>query len=507
MAYDKDRPRSFRTTPGGSRLVPISAPRPASLTPFRSALGFAAAKKEPARTLIVVMSGEHVFLPSRMLGRVGDWTQWDCEVIVACAGQPVDLAAIHARFPAAQFLIAPSGTSDGDLRLLAMGQATGDIVALVGGAPASASALSERDRAPAPAPAVSVIVPVHNQANVLDATLSAIVASSIPRESYELIVIDDGSTDGSSTVGARHADTVVRLTGRSRGMAYARNRGTEAARGDVVVFVDADVKIQRDTLERLLSSFDDDSGLGAVCAANDGSTADGGVAAQYWSALQQYGARRHGGLGALFSDACGAVRRNVLMSVGMYNEWVFRRPSLEDLDLGQRVQRIGQRVLLQSDLPVARMSSLRLRDVIRAAWSDGVLLTQYLGYAATRRRGRGHALHVLAGPGAIASALLMIAGIAAAAIFNFPVAWPLIAGATLLTLVSADLLRFLASRRSIAFAVAALPLHLVTQVVTIAGLGAGWVLRHTVGDPAPDATTQAFAEMGVVIWPPVPQKR
>jgi len=111
----------------------------------------------------------------------------------------------------------------------------------------------ELDIAPVMAPShpiLSVIVPVYRGGQQLTDVLAAITASDLPRECWELVVVDDASPDDSAERAAAFADTVIRLTGRPRGPAYARNRGFEIARGDVVVFIDADVCIRSDVLRR-----------------------------------------------------------------------------------------------------------------------------------------------------------------------------------------------------------------------------------------------------------------
>jgi hypothetical protein len=57
--------------------------------------------------------------------------------VIACAGQPANLAALHQSVGNAQFLLAPAGTSTADLRELAMRQVPGDIVTLLSGTPMS----------------------------------------------------------------------------------------------------------------------------------------------------------------------------------------------------------------------------------------------------------------------------------------------------------------------------------------------------------------------------------
>ena len=101
-------------------------------------------------------------------------------------------------------------------------------------------------------PACSIIVPARNAAGMLPTTLGAICDSDLPREQWELIVVDDASTDETAAVAARYADTVVKLPGRPFGPAYARNRGVELSSGSVVMFFDADVVVHPDTVRRFL---------------------------------------------------------------------------------------------------------------------------------------------------------------------------------------------------------------------------------------------------------------
>src|SRR5262245_32491625 len=92
-----------------------------------------------------------------------------------------------------------------------------------------------------PLPSVSVIIPVYNGAAFLRLCLEAVAATDL--HSYECIVVDDGSTDGSRTIAADFPMPVriVDVSEGPRGPAYARNRGAEIARGEILFFIDADV--------------------------------------------------------------------------------------------------------------------------------------------------------------------------------------------------------------------------------------------------------------------------
>lgn len=87
-------------------------------------------------------------------------------------------------------------------------------------------------------PFASVIIPAYNAARTLPACLQALAAQSYPRERYEVIVVDDGSTDETARIAADHGARVVGQPHRSP--AAARNVGARHALGDVFLFTDAD---------------------------------------------------------------------------------------------------------------------------------------------------------------------------------------------------------------------------------------------------------------------------
>ena len=99
-----------------------------------------------------------------------------------------------------------------------------------------------------PGPSISVIIPVYNGAAFLRLCLEAVAATDY--RSYECIVVDDGSTDDSRTIAAEFPMPVriVDIAEGPRGPAYARNRGAELARGDILFFLDADVVLARGAL-------------------------------------------------------------------------------------------------------------------------------------------------------------------------------------------------------------------------------------------------------------------
>lgn len=206
-----------------------------------------------------------------------------------------------------------------------------------------------------PAPFLSVIVPVFNGASVLPVVLSALRASTLPRPTWELIVVDDGSSDTSAAVAAEFADQVVSLPGPPRGPAYARNRGVDAARGEWVAFIDADVRVHTDTLATMREVIEANPGLDAVFGAYDDAPPAPGFLSQYRNLLHRYVHLSSAGEADSFWAGCGAVRRATFLSVGGFDADRYPRPQIEDIDLGYRIKDRGGRILLRPEIQAAHL--------------------------------------------------------------------------------------------------------------------------------------------------------
>lgn len=352
---------------------------------------------------------------------------------------------------------------------------------------------------------LSVIVSTRNSARTLRESLASVRASALPVGSYELIVVDDASTDGSVPTAARFADTVIRLT-RPSGPAYARNRGVEIARGEVLAFVDADVVVKPDTFARMLATLDGRPDIHAVSASHDERSGAGNFVSQYWNLLQRFGEEQNAGRCAQFATGCGAVRRDAFLAAGMYDEWRFASACLENAELAGRLRQGGHGVLLSTDLKIGSLRRWSLLSVCREVWARGRILARSLGYVRMSVAVPSEVVFTLTRKMTPAIALLGTLSLAAAFVPGADIA--IKAGVVLAVLFLSNLPvhRFYARTRGIAFAAASVPLHIVAQVVAGMALCTGWMLREIFGDPSPDATTQAYSEVGLETWPPVPRR-
>lgn len=100
---------------------------------------------------------------------------------------------------------------------------------------------------------ISIIVPVYNVEKYLEKCLESILRQSY--QEYEVIIVDDGSTDGSSVIvekySEKYADKICCIYQKNQGLSAARNTGLRKAKGKYILFVDSDDAIAPDMLEKL----------------------------------------------------------------------------------------------------------------------------------------------------------------------------------------------------------------------------------------------------------------
>jgi len=210
---------------------------------------------------------------------------------------------------------------------------------------------------------LSVIVPVHNGGEDLGRCLQGLAQSSRPAD--EIIVVDDGSTDGSAALAAAAGARVIALGAGPRGPAFARNRGVEAASGDLLIFIDADVVVHTDTLARMQKVFEESVDVAALFGSYDDHPPVRTATSLYKNLLHHYVHQHSGPEAGSFWAGCGAIRRSVFQAVGGFDER-YRRPSIEDIDLGVRLRRGGLRILLCADIQATHLKHWTLGSLLRA---------------------------------------------------------------------------------------------------------------------------------------------
>ena len=102
---------------------------------------------------------------------------------------------------------------------------------------------------------ISVIVPVYNVEGYLEQCIESILSQSY--KNIQLIIVDDGSTDGSGSICDRYANQATIIHKANGGVSTARNAGIEKATGEYILFVDGDDYIEKNMVDVLLKNLDD----------------------------------------------------------------------------------------------------------------------------------------------------------------------------------------------------------------------------------------------------------
>jgi Glycosyl transferase family 21 len=293
---------------------------------------------------------------------------------------------------------------------------------------------------------VAVVVPASDRPPTLARCTAALQAGSRPPD--ELIVQREPAGDGP---------------------AAARNAGARLAGSDLLVFVDSDVEVHGDALERIERRFADDPGIAAVFGAYDADPAAPGLTSRFRNLLHHHVHLSAPGEAETFWAGLGAVRRAEFEAVGGFDSGRFRRPSVEDVELGMRLRERGARLLLDPAIRGRHLKAWTPLTMVRTdLWSRGVPWVRLL-----LGRGRGsRALNLAPRHRASAAATLALT---TALLVRRP---RLVLASLLAVLVlNRDLYGLLARRGGPRLLLAGIGLHLVHQLTAVASVPVALVMH------------------------------
>jgi glycosyltransferase involved in cell wall biosynthesis len=159
----------------------------------------------------------------------------------------------------------------------------------------------------------------------------------------------------------------------------ARNLGARAASGDVLLFLDADVAVHPGTVGRAAAAFAADPELVAAFGSYDEQPADPGFLSQFKNLFHHYVHQHARDRASTFWAGCGAIRRSAFLALGGFDEATYRRPSIEDIELGYRLARSGAKVRLFKDWQVTHLKRWTFGGLLRTDIFDrGVPWTRLL---------------------------------------------------------------------------------------------------------------------------------
>lgn len=249
-------------------------------------------------------------------------------------------------------------------------------------------------------PFVSVVIPVYNRQDFVSVCLASLCSQTYPLERYEILLVDDGSTDGTS----ERAREMLRgwpgafqiIEKANEGPASARNAGIKASQADVIAFIDSDCVAEASWLEQLVETLvaSDADGVGGPLV----NIVPKGWVAQYLDAASFFRHRvRHGQVDYLLT-ANVAFRRSVLVSVNGFSQ--YKGVWGEDADLSFRLIQEGYTLVLAEQGIVTHYGtpvSLRglVKDLYHYGYGNSVLSRNW-------KNGRTPEMELLRHGGAVA---------------------------------------------------------------------------------------------------------
>ncbi|NLS45333.1 MAG: glycosyltransferase [Firmicutes bacterium] len=228
-------------------------------------------------------------------------------------------------------------------------------------------------------PFVSVVIPTYNRKKILEKCLSSLLAQTYPNDRYEIIVIDDGSKDGTDEMVLRlikgHKSVgepiIIYEWQEHTSAAAARNRGILEASGDLVILLDSDIVTLPDFIEsHVFAQFDS----GSKFSPDNKRIVHGRVI--YTEDLDNPTStkKKLSDMSmAFFASGNVSIARRWLIKAGLFDE-DFTEYGWEDLELGQRLKKLGLRVVrsdkpagyhLKHEFSIDKLPNIRKREIER----------------------------------------------------------------------------------------------------------------------------------------------
>lgn len=290
-------------------------------------------------------------------------------------------------------------------------------------------------------------------------------------QSAEILIAADGAREDCGFLAAAHKASVIEVAGPS-GPATARNRAAVQATGDILFFVDTDVVPAPDALPGMLRFLEDHPDVSAVFGSYDVNPPERNFMSQFKNLSHTYVHEIGAGEASTFWAGLGAVRASVFRGVGGFDER-FRRPSIEDIDLGCRIVALGHRVVLAPQFRGTHLKRWTLRSsVMTDLTARGIPWTQLIHREGVpkNRLNLSAALRL-----SVVCAYLLAASLVALPFSHMAL---VVTFASLLALVmlNAHYYKWLAARRGVLFALKAVLAHIVHHLANGLSFVAGTLL-------------------------------
>ena len=217
-------------------------------------------------------------------------------------------------------------------------------------------------------PKVSFVIPAYNEEKDIGKLLDSLMALDYPKNKYEVIIVDDGSTDRTVEIASKYPIKIIK--GPHKGVGVARNLGWRSAKFDIIVFIDADMILHKNFLKEIIKCFKDPKVAGADCTIRLRNKKS--LIARVLFLRKELGVAQYK---FPFVKIC---KKKVLKEVGgfdpqygFYDDWV----------LNMRILEKGYKILFMPKAIIWHREPENLKEVYRQArWMGRSLLLSFKGY-------------------------------------------------------------------------------------------------------------------------------
>jgi glycosyltransferase involved in cell wall biosynthesis len=313
-------------------------------------------------------------------------------------------------------------------------------------------------------PLVSVIIPVFNAGHTVERCLTSVLASSYNR--LEVLLVDDGSTDDTLDRASKYECRILRQP-ENHGAASSRNFGCREARGDILVFLDADVAIHPEGIGFMVEDLHERKLASAVIGVYTKTQEVEGLFSQYQNLFTYFNHEQSGTTIAWFWTALGAMRKDIFAETPGFNE-KYRGASAEDMEMGYTLSRQGHRIAYDNRIKGVHLHHHGFGSLLRNNFRKSADLVALI-WRMSRQNKFAHGFSNRRNAYAMTAAMF----VTAAALLSFlDVRWSALFAASALALAASNLpfYRFVRAEKGRGFVFKCVLLHYFIYMT--AGLGA-----------------------------------
>lgn len=187
---------------------------------------------------------------------------------------------------------------------------------------------------------ISIVIPVYNEEENISVLIESILTQQF--KDYKIIVVDDCSVDNTVEVIKRYKEVKLIQLKNNSGPAKARNVGVENAKGDIILFLDSDVVIHKDVLEKVNKFFKENKAAISLIGVYSKNPVNKGFIPKFKALLDYYiFVVPNKEIVTSFEPRCGAVKKCVFEEIGGFDVRYKWLREVEDFEFGYRLLKKG----------------------------------------------------------------------------------------------------------------------------------------------------------------------